>query len=156
MNCDNIKMMISDYLDNELPKEKEGFLFTHLATCSDCREEFKQQQLIQHEVKVNQKEVSEKFEERVFSTISHNYKVINTRILTQKSFIAISSIAAIFLLIASIFLYAQSTKFQKRLQDASKQIDFQNRAIKALMVTIPIDENAPNVIKPIIIRSTKL
>ena len=69
MNCDNIKMMISDYLDTELPKGEEGFLFTHLATCSDCREDFKQQQLIQHEVKVNQKEVSEKFEERVVDSI---------------------------------------------------------------------------------------
>ena len=75
MNCDDIKMMISDYIDNELQKEKEGFLFTHLASCRDCREEFKLQNQMQHEVKVNQKEVSGKFEERIFNSIERREKL---------------------------------------------------------------------------------
>ena len=42
MNCDKYQIMIQEYLDDELPKEKEYEMFLHLAECAECREFFKQ------------------------------------------------------------------------------------------------------------------
>jgi len=76
--------MIFEYLDGELPGEKEALLFTHLASCSKCRDEFKQQSLLKNEVQIHQKEVSDKFEKRVFDSIkSENNSFIN-RIVSKK------------------------------------------------------------------------
>lgn len=69
MQCEKTMMMINDYIDGELEKEKEAFLFSHIAECHSCREEFKQQSKIKHEVIINQKEVSPQFEERIFRAI---------------------------------------------------------------------------------------
>lgn len=86
MNCDEIKYMISDYLDGELSKEKESFLFTHLSKCTDCREDFKVQNSIQNQTKTNMKEVPESFEKKLFAGIEaeeRSFAKANQHIITK-------------------------------------------------------------------------
>lgn len=40
MNHENIQEQISQFMDNELPKEQHRELFMHLAECEECREFF--------------------------------------------------------------------------------------------------------------------
>ena len=40
MNHENIQQQISQFMDNELPKERQRELFIHLAECEECREFF--------------------------------------------------------------------------------------------------------------------
>jgi predicted anti-sigma-YlaC factor YlaD len=147
--------MISEYLDNELTKEKEAFLFTHLSSCDECREEFKQQNLIQHEVKINQKEVNEKFEQRVFDSIIKREKHKTSTIFTKRVFASVPYAVSIILLIVSIYLFTQSANYLQQLQQVSSKIEEQDKLIKVLFNSIPVDENAINVQKPIIV-STKM
>ena len=37
-NCENISLLLSAYVDNELPEEKRQKVIQHLVHCSDCRE----------------------------------------------------------------------------------------------------------------------
>lgn len=85
MTCDDIRIMIYEYLDGELPKEKEAFLFIHLSNCVECREEFKQQNLIKHEVHIHQKEVSGRFEKRVFDSVKSSNKTFMKNYITRQS-----------------------------------------------------------------------
>ena len=41
MNCEKNREMIQLYADGELEKEKESYVFTHLAECEECRAFFK-------------------------------------------------------------------------------------------------------------------
>ena len=85
MTCDDIRIMIYEYLDGELPKEKEAFLFIHLSNCVECREEFKQQNQIKHEVHIHQKEVSGRFEKRVFDSVKSSNKTFMKNYITRQS-----------------------------------------------------------------------
>lgn len=40
MNHENIQQQISQFMDNELPKEQHREMFMHLAECEECREFF--------------------------------------------------------------------------------------------------------------------
>jgi predicted anti-sigma-YlaC factor YlaD len=147
MNCEEIKIMISYYIDNELAQEKEGFLFTHLSTCSNCREEFKQQNQIQHEVKIHQKEVSEKFEERVFSSIQQKNKTFTHRWITKPTPAYINYLLGIVILAITVFSFLQLNSlrydlnnFQERYKSAFEIIQFQTQQINLMMNSIPAVE----------------
>jgi predicted anti-sigma-YlaC factor YlaD len=40
LNCDQIKMLLSGLVDNELMPEQKQTLTEHLVTCEDCRQEY--------------------------------------------------------------------------------------------------------------------
>ncbi|MDP2362910.1 MAG: zf-HC2 domain-containing protein, partial [Ignavibacteria bacterium] len=144
MNCDKIKMMISDYLDNELPKGEEGFIFTHLADCSDCREEFKMQNQIQHEVKFNQKEVSEKFEERVFNSVRERKTTFAQRWITKPTPVYVNYVLGVVIIIISLFSFLQLNSlrydlnsFQERYETSLQQLNYQASQMFLMMNSIP-------------------
>jgi predicted anti-sigma-YlaC factor YlaD len=151
MNCDDIKIMIYEYLDGELPKEKEAFLFTHMANCVKCREEFKQQNLIKHTVQINQKEVSVKFEERLFKAVAGTKMKSMAPVSGIGIKTRVSYAVAVLLLVTSIILFSEGAGYKQQLQNVSYRIEEQNKLIKALFNSIPFDENAVNVQKPIIV-----
>ncbi len=117
MNCNDIKLMISEYLDNELTKEKEAFLFTHLSSCDECREEFKQQNLIQHEVKINQKEVNEKFEQRVFDSIQNKEQPIIKRWITRPTPVYVNYLLGVVIIVITLFSFLQLSSLRYDLND---------------------------------------
>jgi len=144
MNCDEIKLMISEYLDNELPKQKEVFLFTHLSSCTNCREEFKQQDQIQHEVKIHQKEVSDKFEQRIYKSIQNREKTSAQRWITKPTPIFINYLLAIVIVLITIFSFYQLgslrydlNNFQERYESALNRIQFQTQQINLMMNSMP-------------------
>ena len=144
MNCDDIKLMISEYLDNELTKEKEAFLFTHLSSCMDCREEFKIQNSIQHEVKINQKEVNEKFEQRVFDSIQNKEQPFIKRWITRPTPAYINYVLGIVVIVITLFSFLQLSSlrsdlnnFQEKYESAFEKIQFQAQQINLMMSNMP-------------------
>ncbi|HEX2983955.1 MAG TPA: zf-HC2 domain-containing protein, partial [Ignavibacteriales bacterium] len=69
MNCDKYQIMIQEYGDNELPKEKEYDMFLHLAECPECREFFKQIRTISASLKKGEAEVPDSVEKAILETI---------------------------------------------------------------------------------------
>lgn len=144
MNCDDIKLMISEYLDNELTKEKESFLFTHLSSCDECREEFKMQNSIQYEVKIHQKEVSEKFEQKVFDSIQNREKPFIQKWFTKPTPAYINYVLGIVIVVITLFSFLQLNSlrndlnnFQEKYEVAFDKIQFQAQQINLMMNSIP-------------------
>ncbi|HTP13974.1 MAG TPA: zf-HC2 domain-containing protein, partial [Bacteroidota bacterium] len=50
MNCDDYQRDFSRLMDNELGEEECASLFTHMGTCSTCREFFRTSMLIQSDL----------------------------------------------------------------------------------------------------------
>jgi predicted anti-sigma-YlaC factor YlaD len=147
MNCDDIKMLVSDYIDNELTKEKEAFFFAHLSSCPDCREEFKLQNRIQHQVQANQKEVNDKFEKRLYTSIQNKQKTFNSNRLTKQSPVYVNFILALFVLAITIFSFLQVGSlrndlklFQQRYEASIQQINYQSMQMYQLMNSMPAVE----------------
>ena len=144
MNCHDIKMILSDYIDNELPKEKEGFLFSHLANCGECREEFKQQTQIQHEVKINQKEVSEEFEKRVFDSVRERRTTFTQRWITKPTPVYVNYVLGVVIIAITLFSFLQLSSlkndlnnFQERYESAVERIQVQSQQMNLMMSNMP-------------------
>lgn len=144
MNCENILMMISLYLDNELPKEQEAFLFTHLSSCPKCREEFKQQNLIQHEIKINKKKVPEKLEERIFNSVKKKQTPSFQNLLTRPIPVYFSYLLGVVLIVIVLFSYLQISalrhdlnNFQDRYDSALQRIQLQTQQMNLMMSNMP-------------------
>ena len=50
-SCDEISVLISGYLDDELTQQQQQRLALHLQQCTNCQAQFEQLQLMQHELK---------------------------------------------------------------------------------------------------------
>ncbi|NJD22490.1 MAG: zf-HC2 domain-containing protein [Melioribacter sp.] len=154
MNCDDIKLIISEYIDNELTKEKEAFLFTHLSSCTDCREEFKMQNSIRYEMEINQKEVSEQFERRVFESIQKQEQPLIKSWITKSTPAYINYALGFVIIIISLFSFLQlgSLKddlkgFQEKYEAAFEKIQFQTQQINLMMNSMPAVQIIGNPVK---------
>ncbi len=144
MNCGDIKIMIFEYLDSELNKEKEAMLFTHLSACAECRDEFKLQNLIKHEVQIHQKEVTGNFEKRVFETIKHKRKTLAQKYFTRQSPVYFNYMlgGVIIIIVLLSFLQIGSLRtdlngFQERYENTLLQMQNQTRQWNAIINSVP-------------------
>ena len=150
MNCDDIKLMISEYLDGELGKEKEAFLFTHLSSCSDCREEFKIQNSIQHQTKLNQQEVSDGFEKRLFASVEARNKTFAHRWITKPTPVYFNYLLGVIVIAITLFSFMQTASlrnelyaFQLRYENSLQQINYQSMQMYNMMNSLPAVEIQP-------------
>ncbi len=150
MNCDDIKLMISEYLDGELSKEKEAFLFTHLSSCGDCREEFKMQNSIQHQTKINQKEVSDNFEKKLFNEIEKQERTFAHRFITKPTPVYINYLLGAIVIAITLFSFMQTASlrnelyaFQLRYENSLQQINYQSMQMYNMMNSLPAVEIRP-------------
>jgi len=159
MSCSKIETMISSYLDNELPKEEEAFLFTHISSCPECREEFKKQNLINHKIQSRQIEVPPELDSRIFDTLKGRKSPAvlpsaGRPVLSYLNYFL--SAVIVMLIIFSIVQLTQNANYQTQLRNVETQIEKQNKLINSLILNPNDEEKAPNLIKPIIIKSTRL
>lgn len=150
MNCHDIKLMISEYLDGELSNEKESFLFTHLSSCGDCREEFKIQNSIQHQTKINQKEVSGDFEKKLFAEIEKQEKTFAHRFITKPTPVYINYLLGLIVIAITLFSFMQTASlrnelyaFQLRYETSLEQINYQSMQMYNMMNSLPAVEIVP-------------
>jgi len=150
MNCEDIKLVISDYLDGEFSKEQESFLFTHLASCSDCREDFKIQSSIQHTTKTNMKEVPESFEKKLFAGIEKEEKTFANRWITKPTPVYFNYILGVVILALTLFSFYQISTlrydlnvFQSRYETSLQQINYQSMQMYNMMNSLPAIEIEP-------------
>jgi hypothetical protein len=95
MNCNEIELLINKYLDKEIEKSDEPVLFTHLANCNNCREEFRLLNGAQKAFKESLEEYPEQLERRIISSM----KKKETR---KKGSVFLRPIPAVYLYAASI------------------------------------------------------
>ncbi len=135
MNCDKNKEMIQLYIDGELEKEKEAYLFTHLSGCDECRLFFRTLNTIQ--ANIHKTEFPNELENRIFNSISTKEVKRENKFLRKVFVRAVSYAVILFLIAASIFLYQQTNNYKSIVEDMSQQIHSQAQTIDLLYNTLP-------------------
>lgn len=143
MSCNEINLMISEFLDGELVKEEEAYFFTHLSSCSDCREEFKTQNRIQHEMKINQKEVSAKFELNVFNSVRERKTTFVQRWITKPTPVYVNYVLGVVIIVITFFSFLQLSSlrydlnsFQVKYSNSIQKVNEQTEIVKILLKSL--------------------
>ncbi|MDZ7763197.1 MAG: hypothetical protein U5K00_02050 [Melioribacteraceae bacterium] len=74
MNDEKLEVMINEFLDGELPKEKENYLFTALGSNEEAREYFKKLNSIKMVVSDSTEDFPSSLEESIFTELKTTHK----------------------------------------------------------------------------------
>ena len=135
MNCDKNKELIQLYIDGELEKEKEAYVFTHLSGCDECRLYFRTLNAIA--ANIHKEEFPNELEIRIFNSISERETKREDKFFRKVFIRAVSYAVVLFLLAASIFLYRQANDYKSIVEDMTQQIHSQAQTIDLLYNTLP-------------------
>lgn len=70
MNCDRIKELLNDYLDNELTKDERAAFEQHIEKCSECREEVElMQEMLYALHDIDEKELPQGFHQELMDQL---------------------------------------------------------------------------------------
>ncbi|MCF8262405.1 MAG: hypothetical protein K9J12_16640 [Melioribacteraceae bacterium] len=133
-----LEIMINEYFDGELQKEKEPFLFTQLSQNNEAREYFKKLHSVESAVKDNLEEFPTELENSIFSAISEK-STIEPKVdfWARYGNAAFAYAFSILMLAASVFLYTNSVKYEERLQQTTIRVEQQNEMINLLINGLP-------------------
>ncbi len=135
MNCDKNKELIQLYVDGELDREKEAYIFTHLSGCNECRLFFRTLNTIS--LNIRKEEFPNELETRIFNSLIEKETKLKNKFFTKAFVRAVSYAAALFLLVASIFLYGQVNDYKLITVGMNQQIKSQAQTIDLLYNTLP-------------------
>jgi predicted anti-sigma-YlaC factor YlaD len=130
MNCIKNKEMIQLYADGELEKNKESYIFDHLANCEECRLFFRALNAVSSSL------VKEEFppvlEKQIFSSLIEKERK-NENNFFKKIFVPVFSYSAILLfLIAGVFFYIKMNEYKSEMASVNQQIKYQSETIELL------------------------
>jgi len=106
MTCNEIELLIHKYIDKEIDQTGEQELFTHLAGCNSCREEFRLLNHVQKTYNNSLKEYPEQLEQRIISSLKKQESKGKKSILYKPVpaiYLYAASIAAILILTLYFF-----------------------------------------------------
>ncbi len=135
MNCDKNEELIQLYMDCELEKEKEAYVFTHLADCEECRMFFKSFNAISFNI--HKEEFPKELETRVFNSINEKEIKRESGFFKSVFIRAVTFAVVLFLFAASIFMYNQANDYKSIIKNMSGQIQTQAQTIDLLYNTLP-------------------
>ena len=135
MSCDKNKELIQLYIDGELEKEKEAYVFTHLSGCDECRLFFRSLNAIA--ANIHKEEFPNELETGIFNSISRKEAGRENKFFRKVFVRAVSYTVVLFLIAASIFLYQQTNNYKSIVEDMSEQIHSQAQTIDLLYNTLP-------------------
>ncbi len=137
MNSDQIKQMADLFLDGELEKEKEPLLFTQLSLNEEAREYFKKLHALKTSVELDEKEFPVHLEENIFNSISKKEFNKERNPVIKKVFANIAYGFTIVLIVLTVFLLSKLNEYDNRVNQITKQIQFQNQTIELLYNSLP-------------------
>lgn len=153
MNSDQIKQMADLFLDDELEKEKESLLFTQLSLNEEAREYFKKLHALKTSVELDEKEFPIHLEENIFNSISKKEFKKERKPVIKKVFANIAYGFTIVLIVLTVFLLSKLNEYDNRVNQITKQIQFQNQTIELLYNSLPAAVISPGHQNEIIIKS---
>mgnify|MGYP000915249922 FL=1 len=156
MKIDELEIMINEFLDGELDKSKEGFLFTQLSLDENFREYFKKHTSLKNEFQNLNEEYPSSLDSEILNSLikikpSKEVYSFQNNVAKYSGFLV-----AIILLILSIFYINESRINSIQLERTIKQVENQEQMIKLLINSIPAAEIKSAQEGTIIITSNKL
>ncbi len=139
MNEEKIYSLIDGYFDDELSKEEEIFLFTHLSQNDNAREYFKRNNILKSAVDTSVEDFPENLEEKILGNLTKESKIYPDKL---KKFIpaGLFAFVAVVLLFLSIFLYSQTVDYKEKLDATIWQVNKQQQMIRLLFNSLPTTE----------------
>lgn len=137
MNCSEINIMINRYSDGELTKGEEGALFMHLAACSECRDEFKILGRIQNEFLLEQQEVPESVEKRIFDSVKNSHKSFAPGFFAREIPAYYFYAVTVLIVISSFIVYREIREMKYSIDEKVEHINFQQQQINSLIEGMP-------------------
>jgi hypothetical protein len=129
--------MIDLYLDGELKKDQELFLFTRLAADDEAREYFNQLNSIKAAIPGSAEEFPEDLDERILGTISSENSSHRFHFSNNKLLLAVSLAASVVLLLFSGYLFLRIDSYHEKVNDLSQQVKLQSQTIEMLYNSLP-------------------
>ncbi len=156
MKIDELEIMINEFLDGELDKSKEGFLFTQLSLDENFREYFKKHTSLKNEFQNLNEEYPSSLDSEILNSLikikpSKEVYSFQNNVAKYSGFLV-----AIILLILSIFYINESRINSIQLERTIKQVENQEQMIELLINSIPAAEIKSAQEGTIIITSNKL
>lgn len=173
MSCNDFSIMIHEYFDNELPEGKEPLLFTHIAQCEECRNDFKTFNIMHSELLNSQAEFPVSLEKRIFDTIkqkesnkfnqtpalnpmplgiSHNavHRQVSVRFIYALTLALV--IFSIFFVYQFRELKSEVAVYKNKFESTAEQVNIQEQQINSLIngmpsVKVKAAVDNPNIIK---------
>lgn len=145
MECGKYKELLQLYHDNELEKGTESVLFAHLSVCGECRDYFRNINLISANLAVE--DFPDELDDRILYSVKEKTAKRKGRFLGSQLFPAFSYAAAVLLLIISVILFLRSDRFKSEIEYANREIHTQNRTIELLYNSLPPAEVSADVNK---------
>ena len=137
MDDNRLIEMINLYLDGELKKDQELFLFTRLAADNEAREYFNQLNSIKTAIAGSPEEFPEDLDERILRTISSENLSGRSLFSGNKLLLVVSLAASIVLLLFSGYLFLRIDSYHEKVNDLSQQVKLQSQTIEMLYNSLP-------------------
>lgn len=141
MDKSDLKVMVNQYLDGELDKGKETFLFTTLAEDEDLRNYFKDLSAVKSTVQDNVEEFPDYLEERIFYSIDNKPEQnLLLGFFNKNLFSVLSYSVALILIVVTVFFYSQANEYKNKYEVKAEQVSRQNKMINLLYNSLPVTE----------------
>jgi len=134
MNHDDIKIMIDEYLDGELNKEKENYLFSVLSSDKDAREYFKQMNRLKIFVGAGAENYPDSLDRKIQKRINSSTSSFKS-IFTGKNILYYTAYAVILILLFAGYILFDKYDFQKEQLTAARQTISQQKELIELITT---------------------
>jgi hypothetical protein len=129
--------MINSYLDGELERSSESFLFAQLSENDEAREYFKNLSNLKKAVKNSFEEFPEELDTRILKSINSKNSSEIKIFSRQRVFIGFSIAALIILIIFSSYLFFNISSYNKKVEKLSQKVISQSRTIEMLYNSLP-------------------
>ena len=154
---ENLKKIINEFLDGELPKEKENYLFTALGNNDEAREYFKKINSIKMAVLQTKEEFPSELEESIFTKLKNSKSKPVFSILSKNRFSFITYSLIIILFATGYFFFNEYNYQKTELELAKKQLKQQEELINVVMTNqLPPVTVEPEFENEIVVQATTL
>jgi len=143
MKCDDYQLFIHDFLENELDKENQKLLFSHLSECENCGNYLTTAVSVSRVINEDKDFFPASLEEQIFNNLPKEKTSIFENFLTVKlpAYFAYALVAIVLLL--SFTLLSEVNKYKDELHQTSVQLKEQKRTVELLFNTLPTVEVHP-------------
>ncbi len=133
MKDEKLEIMINEFIDGELSKDKENYLFTALGNDDEAREYFKKLSSIRTVIGESFEAFPSDLEESIFSEMKNRKSNGLFYFISQNRYSFLTYALMILIIIAGYFFFDQYSYQQHQLELAKKQMKQQEQMIQLIM-----------------------
>lgn len=144
MHCNDFEILMNEYNDGELQKEKEPLLFAHLAQCERCREDFKLYSNMQFKYREKFDEYPDTLDSRIMATLKNRQPVPDKTLFQKQVPVYYLQAAVVAVLALVVYVVFQMREFDYRIENQKSQymqifeaVRYQEQQMNRLMDDAP-------------------